>query len=169
VTGQERAIGNDDVVAQSTVVRDVTMRHEKVVRPDQRVLVAAIGAVHRDMLAENVVIADAQPCGRALVLEVLRRITDDAACVKRIVRADRRQACKKDVRSDDACRADCHALVDDRIGADCDGRIQLRARMNDGGGVDHGAASSHAVAALSSQCQRLSADVRAGCAAVAAA
>src|ERR1017187_5717479 len=93
-----------------------------------------------DVLAENVVIADAQSCGRILVLEVLGRVTDDAARMKFIVRADRRQAREIDVRSDDALRSSFYALADDGIGPDCDGRIQLRSRMSNGSGVDHGAA-----------------------------
>ena len=104
-----------------------------------------------DVLAENVVISYAQSCGLVFVPEILGRVTDDAACVKIIVRADRRQPREIDVRSDGALRSYFYALADDRIGPDFDACIQLRSRMNNSSGVDHGAASSHAAAVLSSQ------------------
>jgi hypothetical protein len=97
------------------------------------------------------VIADAQPRRSIFVFEILGRVTDDAARMKLIVRADGRQASQIDMRSDDAMRADDYILVDHGVRSDCDSRIQLRSRMHNGTAVDHGAASSHADTALSQQ------------------
>ena len=90
MTRQKRAIDDDDVIAQAAVVRYVAMRHEKILRPDQRVFIATIRAMHRDVLTEYIVIADAQPCGCVLVFEVLGSITEDAAGMDLVMRADGR-------------------------------------------------------------------------------
>ena len=96
-------------------------------------------AIDGNVLAENVVIADAQSRGNLLVFEILGRVTDDATRMKLIVCADHRHARKIDVGSNDAMRSHVHTLVDDGIGSDFDGRIQLRSRVHNGSGVDHGA------------------------------
>jgi len=44
--------------------------------------------VHRDVFAENIVLADAQPRRFSFVFQVLRRVADDAAGVKNIARAN---------------------------------------------------------------------------------
>ena len=75
--------------------------------------------------------------GVAVVLQILRRVADDAAGVKPVVRADRRQPGEVNVRPDDALRPDFHAFVDDGVGSDLDGGIQLRFRVNDGGWMNH--------------------------------
>src|ERR1700681_1011248 len=108
-----------------------------------------------EVFAENVVIADAQSGRRVLVLDVLGRVTYDAARMKFVLYADRRDARKIDVRPNQATGSYIDALVDDSIGPDFDSRIHLRSWVHNSSGVDHGAASSHAVAALSSRRWRL--------------
>ena len=47
--------------------------------------------MNRDVFAENIVVADAQPRRLVLVFQILRRVADDAAGVKSVARADFRQ------------------------------------------------------------------------------
>jgi|SRR5450755_1284666 len=100
--------------------------------------------MRRHVFTEDVVIADAQPCWRILVLEVLRCVTDDAAGVKFIMRANRCEAGQIDVRSYDAAGSQLHVFIDGGMGPDLNGGIQLRSRMNNSSGMNHTAASSHA-------------------------
>ena len=74
--------------------------------------------MHRDVFAENIVVADAQPRRLVLVFQILRRVADDAAGVKLVVRADRRHAREINVRPDDAVRAQLHAFVNHGIRPD---------------------------------------------------
>ena len=90
-----------------------------------------------DMLAKNVVVADAQPCRYAIVFQILRRVADDAAGVKLVARANRRESREINVRADDAICAQLHAFVNHGERSDLDRRIQLRLWMNDGGWVNH--------------------------------
>ena len=50
------------------IVRHVAVRHEKIVRADDRFAFRRGGAMHRDVFAENIVVADAQP--RRLALRI---------------------------------------------------------------------------------------------------
>ena len=45
-------------------------------------VVRPVRAMHRDMFAEDIVVADAQARRLALVFQILRRIADDAAGVE---------------------------------------------------------------------------------------
>ena len=76
--------------------------------------------MHRDMFAEYIVVADAQPRRLALVFQILRLVADDAAGMKRIVRAGRRQPREINMRPDDAVRAQLHAFVNHGIRPDAE-------------------------------------------------
>ena len=82
--------------------------------------------MHRDVFAEDIVVADAQARRLVLVFQILRRVADDAAGVKLVARANRRQPGEINVRPDDAIRAQLHALVNHGIRPDADRGVQLR-------------------------------------------
>src|SRR5579863_10117307 len=150
VSCQQGSVRQDDVIAELTVVRDVTVRHEKIIRADDGVFRGRVSAMGGEMFAKHVVSADPQSCRGILVFEVLRRIADDTARVKDIVRADKRRAREVHVGSEATVRAERYVFVDDRIGPHICARIHLRPRMDDGGLMNHGAESSHGPSALSS-------------------
>ena len=103
------------------IVPDVRVGHEKIMRADHGLPVGFGRAVNGDVLAENVVVADAQARRLVPVFQILRRVADDTARVKRIVRADGRQAREINVRPDDAVRAQLHAFVNHGIRPDANG------------------------------------------------
>ena len=74
--------------------------------------------MHGDVLAKNVVVANAHPRRRTVIFQILRRVADDAACVKPVVRANGRQSGEINVRPDNAMRAQLHPFVNDGIRAD---------------------------------------------------
>ena len=96
-----------------------------------------VRAVHRHVLAKDVMVPDPQPGRLPVVFQVLRRLADHAAGVEAVVRADGRQAGQIDLRADDAVRADLHAFINDRVRSDSDRRVQFRLGMNDSGWMNH--------------------------------
>ncbi len=94
-------------------------------------------AMHRDMFAEDVVVANAQARRLVFVFQILRRVADDATGVKPVARANRRQPGKINMRPDDAVRAQLHAFVNHGIRPDPDRGVQFGLRMNDGGWMNH--------------------------------
>ena len=93
--------------------------------------------MHRDMFAEDIVVADAQARRLVLVLQILRRVADDAAGVKLVARAYRRHPGKINVRPDHTVRTQLHAFINHGIRPDPDGGIQFCPGMNDGGWMNH--------------------------------
>src|SRR6202044_1450565 len=69
-----RAVGEDHLVADPAVVRDVGIRHEQAVRTDARdAMTLGRTAVHGAELAKHIALADDELRRLALVLLVLRR------------------------------------------------------------------------------------------------
>ena len=93
--------------------------------------------MNRDVLAKNIVVADAQMRRFAMIFQILRGVADDAAGVEFILRADFGDAGEMNVRPDDAMRAEFHALVNHGERPDFGGRVQLCFRMNNGGRMNH--------------------------------
>jgi len=137
VPGDQHAVGQDNFVADDGVVADMAVGHEKILRADPRVLVGRVGAVNGDVFAEEVSVADDEPGRLAAVLQVLRRVADDAAGVEPVFRADRGVAGEVHMRAKLAAGTERDVFVDDRVRADPDTFVQLRAGVDDGGGVDH--------------------------------
>ena len=122
---EQRAVGDNHMIGHPRVMPHVAMRHQKIVRTDDRFLGFCVRPVHRDMFAKNVVVADAQTRRLALVFQVLRRLANHAAGVEGVVRAGGRVSSQMRVRPDAAIRAKHHMLVNDRARTDADGRIEL--------------------------------------------
>ena len=68
-------------------------------------------AIHGGELAKHVAIADLEPRGLALVLEVLRRVADGGELEDLVVGADGGRALDDRVRSDPGAGADAHAVA----------------------------------------------------------
>ena len=145
VPRQQRAVGQDYMVADGAIVRDVRVRHEKIVRADDRVLGGFVRAVNRDVFAKNILVADAQPRRLALVFQILRRVANHAARVEPVAGANRRQPGEINVRPDDAVRAQLNTGVNHGERLDSNRRVQLRLRMNDGRRMNHFRPQVHTV------------------------
>ena len=107
VPGQRGVVSHDAVAADAAVVRDVREGHEQVVAADGGDAAAVRGAaIHGGELAEHVAIADLEARGLALVLEILRRITDGRELEDLVAGADGGGAVDDRVRTDPGARAD---------------------------------------------------------------
>ena len=65
---------------------DVGVDHQEIVRADDGGFARLGGAMDGGTFAEKIVVADAQSGRLVLVFDILRRLADDAAGVKTVVR-----------------------------------------------------------------------------------
>ena len=93
--------------------------------------------MNRDVFAENILVANPQPCRFALVFQILWRVADDAARVEPVAGANGRQPGEIHMRPDDAVRAQLDASVNHGIRPDLNRRVQFCLRMNDGRRMNH--------------------------------
>ena len=77
MTGDHHVVGEDDVVADAAVVRDMGVGEQDATRADDRAPAAAGGAgVHRHAFADQAIFADRQTGALAAIFEVLRLVAD---------------------------------------------------------------------------------------------
>ena len=126
VAGELACVGEDGVVADLAVVREVHVGHDPVVVAQARHAgVLRRAAVDRDVLADGVAVADLHPrVGSPLYFlscggRADRREVEDA-----VVAADARVAVEHDVRADPGALADLDVRADDRVGPDLDVRAR---------------------------------------------
>src|SRR5262245_259732 len=93
-------------------------------------------AVDRDVLAEDVAVADLDAGRLVVVLEVLRALPEDGAAEDNVALAHRERADQVSVRAQHAAGADTHPAFDNGVRADHDIVPQLRLGGDDGGGMD---------------------------------
>ena len=93
--------------------------------------------MHSDVLAKDVVVADAQARRFAFELEVLRRLANDAPRKEMVVRADGGLSGQIDVGSDHAVRPCFHTLINHSTRPDANGGVELCFWMYDGGRMNH--------------------------------
>jgi len=93
--------------------------------------------MHSAVFPENIVIPDSHPGWRAIVFQILRSIANNAAGMKLIVSADRRDTRDIHVRPDHAMRAELHGFVNHGVRPHANRGIQFRFRMNYCGGMNH--------------------------------
>lgn len=136
---EQNAIDENHQVAHLAIVRHVGIGHEKIVRADYGLLGQFVRAMHRHMLAKDVVAANPEPGGLAGVFQILRRFADHAARIKAVVSANGCPPGQINMGADDAVRADLHAFINDSIGADLDRSVQFRPGMNNSGRMNHNA------------------------------
>src|SRR5207237_8039765 len=83
---------DDDVGANDAIVRDVHVRHEEAARPDRRLPGRRATPIDRAVFPNDRAAPDFHPGFLALVLEVLRVVTDDRAIADFDALADARLA-----------------------------------------------------------------------------
>src|SRR5438105_6073348 len=104
---------------------DVAVLHEKIMRANDRFFREFVGAMHRDVLAKNIIVPNPQSRGLAIVLQVLRRFANDGPGKKMVSRADAGVAGNIDMRTNDTAGPNFHPLVDDGVGPNTDGAVQF--------------------------------------------
>ncbi len=137
VASERRPVGEDHVIADVTVVRDMRLRHEKIVRADLGQASAALGAaVQRNELAKYVALAGAKPASLIAILQIVRRLTRGHE------RKKNRAAAKLRWAFDDTMAGNANVVVqddvvsNDRVGADRNVASELSFRAYDCGGVN---------------------------------
>ena len=85
-------VGEDVVVANHAVVRDVNSDHEEVAGPDPSLFAFAVCAMQRAKLANDIVVADLEKTPLAAKLQILWLTTKDRMFEDAIARADLRES-----------------------------------------------------------------------------
>ena len=120
VPGEADGIGEDDVVAELAVMRDVRVAEQQIVRADARRQILMGAAMDRGVLAEDVVIADFEPGRLAEVFEILGFPTDGCEGEKLVAAPEFRVSFEHDMRMQDTLVAQLHIRADHAEGADAD-------------------------------------------------
>jgi hypothetical protein len=95
--------------------------------------------MHRDEFAEDIVIADLDAGGLALVVVVLGLLTQDGMAMDGVVASHGQRAEKMDAGSDDTAGTNLDRTVNDHIGTDLHVVGKLGTGVDDGTGMDTGA------------------------------
>ncbi|MNR10881.1 hypothetical protein D3C85_1271540 [compost metagenome] len=133
VAGQRRVVGEDGVVADLAVVRQMDIGHDPVVVADAGHAAILRGAdVEGAEFADGVVVADFQPCRLARVLLVLRHRTQRTELENAVVLANAGMAFDHHVRADPGAAVDADIGADDAVCADFDVGGDLRPVSDDG-------------------------------------
>ena len=137
LTGQIRSVGDDDLVAQHAVMRNMAVGHEKAAAAYSRGAAVARAAMNRDTFAQPVVIADFG-AGKAvrLELEVLRVAADHRVLGDAVARADTGVALDHCMGCNFAIVADDDIPFDHGKGTDVHVGAQARVAGDDCAGVD---------------------------------
>jgi hypothetical protein len=93
--------------------------------------------MHGYVFAKSIAIANSQLCRFARILQILRRIPDDAAGMKLIPGSDGCMTGQMDVRTDPTISSEHDVFVDDGVGAYLRRWVELSGGMNDGSGMNH--------------------------------
>lgn len=141
VSCEGAVVGEDDVIADDAVVGDVGVGEEVAVVADDGFFAGERAAVYGAEFAEDVVGADFEERGFAVVFEVLGLLADGAEAVEAVAWADVGGAHEGDVVLEVAVVAEDDVVTDDAVGADDDIAADFGAWGDDGGVVDgrHGA------------------------------
>jgi hypothetical protein len=133
VSAQSCGVGEDDVVSDHAIMRNVGVGHDESVAADASEASAFHGAtIDGDEFADGVVVADFEARGFVFVTQILRRESDGGKREEAVARADLRGAFNGDVGDQLAVFAEFDARADGAVRAD------FARRMNFHGGIDNG-------------------------------
>src|SRR5262249_52667796 len=116
--GHEGPVSENAAVANAAIVGDMAIHHEIVVIADHRLPRMSCAAVNRDVLAEDVAVANLCACLFIVVLHVLRALTEDGSRMDGIASAHGQRTAKISMRTNDAAATDPYRTFDHGIGAD---------------------------------------------------
>src|SRR5689334_750863 len=115
----------------------MAMLHQEIVRADPRLLTDFAGAMHRDMFSKNVVMPDAYSGGLVAILQILRRLSDNAAGKKPVSRANGRLSGYINMRANNAFGANFHRVINHSIRPDGNRGIHFGFGMDNRGRMNH--------------------------------
>src|SRR5438067_51153 len=137
VAGELAGVGEDGVVADLHVVREMHVGHHPVVVAKARDAdVERSAAVDGDVFADGVVVADLHRGVLAVVLLVLRRRAERGEVEDAVIAPDADAAIAHDVGADPRAVTDLGVRADDAVGADRDAVAQPGAGIDDRARVD---------------------------------
>jgi hypothetical protein len=146
-------IGDDRVVADVAIVGDVRIIHHEHAAADLRQHAAALGAaMDGRKFANSIIVADHQTRRFAVILQVLRCRPDRGELENLVARADNGRAFDNSVRPYGGFRSDSYFGTDYSARADRDGRVEFRASVNYGAGMNtagYGICSCTSIAVIS--------------------
>lgn len=137
MAAKQRAVGDDDVVADVAVVRDVGVGHEEIVVPNYCIFFVFVGAMNGHAFAKGVVVSNAQARRSVFVFQVLRSFADNCACKNFVVRANGAVAGDVSVRADNAARPEDNVFINDRERAHRDVGVELGFGMDNSRRMNH--------------------------------
>jgi hypothetical protein len=129
-------VRENDAIADLAIMRDMRVRHEQAVAADARRAAGFAREVRGHVLAHHRPIADHEVRRLAAVLEILRRAADHGAVVQPALPADGRPAGDERVAADGRAVADLHVRADHGPGPDLHADAELRAFVDERGGVN---------------------------------
>ena len=139
MTAQQRAVGQNAVVADATVVRHMAAGHQEVAAADRRhAILFFSGAIDRDAFPDDVAVADLDPRPRAAVAQVLRLPADDGIGKDSVLLADPHVARDGDVVLEHRAPTDHGIRRHPAEGADRDIPAELCPRLDNGRRMNHG-------------------------------
>src|SRR4051812_47444829 len=119
MAGEGDTVGEDRMVANDDVVRDVYVGHEQIAIADRGKQAAALrAAMNRHEFADRVAMTDTGFRSLAAIFLVLRRDTAGTIRIKRIPTRNRERAFEEDVRDQARARTDRDLIAHDAIGSD---------------------------------------------------
>ena len=137
VASQSCGVGQDDVVADHAIMRDVGVGHdERVIADASEASAFGRAAIDGDKFADSVVVADFEARGFVFVAQVLRGESDGGEREEAIAGADFCRAFDDDVRDELAGFAEFDVRANSTVGADFAGWVNFRSGIEDGGGMD---------------------------------
>jgi hypothetical protein len=137
VSAQRRSIGQDHVISDPAIVRDVRVCHDqRMVAHSRQSPALHCSTVDSDKFPDLVVISDLESRRLTRVGQVLRSHADGAKREESIVRTDRSRPFDNDVRHQVAALAQFHVRPHRAIRADLATGMNLRARIHHGCGVN---------------------------------
>ena len=137
VTGERCGVGENRLVPDMAVMRDVRVGHEEIVVADLGdSSTAGRAAMDRDELSNDVAAADLEPRQLAAELQVLRDQADGGHRENLVFVADLGEAVDDRGGADVAVAPDPHVLADDHVRPDPGSGTDASARMHDRRRID---------------------------------
>lgn len=133
MAGEERGVGDGDVVANYTIMADMGAGHQVAMVSDLRKAALLGRSMDRHRLSDGDAVSDPYATGSGRMKgQVLRQAADNGMGIHLTALAENRTRPDDGMRGDYTVRPDLHSIFDDGVRANSDGGIQP------GGGMNYG-------------------------------
>lgn len=137
MTSDERAVGQGAIVADDPIMADMRSDHQQIPVADAGPTATRRSSpVDRDVLAEDVSVADLKRRVFAAIRAVLRTLAQNRAVADEIIATHNERTRQAGMSFNDRPRTDLDRSFDDRIGANLNVGSEFSFGGDDGGGVD---------------------------------